>query len=290
MLISNIVEVKINNRNKSHFEKLKYEVNNKLIIVKVSDLMEKSRTIIECSCDKCESVKKMTYQNYNRFTKFGKENYYCIKCSPIKNIATCLLKYGVDHYSKTDDFKENNKKIWLENLGVDHPSKSDKIKEKTKQTWMRNLGVEHPSKLKKVTDKTKKTNIFKYGVDHPMQSQELKDKIRNYNISTGRWHNHDITLYKGYRKIINRMTKFNKKILFENWNGFDYYDGEYIRDNFDLNPNDKNYPTIDHKISVLNGYLNNISTEEISSLNNLCVTKLCINSSKNYKNECDFKL
>ncbi len=43
------------------------------------------------------------------------------------------------------------------------------------------------------------------------------------------------------------------------------------------------YPTIDHKISVHYGFINNINPEEISSLENLCLTKRRINSKKNSK-------
>lgn len=290
MLLTKFIEIRINNRNKNHFKRLGYIIENNYIICNVIDLMKNSRAIVECTCDKCEINKKITYQKYNQYTKNGTENYYCNKCSSIKERKTCMDKYGAEHYSKTNDFKENNKKIWLNSLGVDHPSKSSEVMEKMKETWMNNLGVDHPSKLIQTIEKAKKTNISKYGVDHPMKSEQLKNKIRESNISKGRWHKHDVNLYKGYRKIVDKLTKLNKKILLESWDGYDYYDGEYIKNNFILNTNDKNYPTIDHKISILNGYLNNILPEEISSINNLCITKLYINSSKNYKNECDFKL
>ena len=290
MLLSFDVIVKINNRNRTHFQKLNYLTDNEIITVKVSDLMPNSRTIIECSCDNCDFVRKMTYQKFNQFTNFGKDKYYCNKCSTIKNRETCLIKYGVDHYSKTEEFNENNKKIWIKNLGVDHPSKSIKIKDKMKQTWLKNLGVEHPSRLEETIEKTKKTNISKYGVCHPMQLQSLKNKIRETNISIGRWYTHDVNLYLGYRKIVDKITKLNKKILMEKWDGFDYYDGDYIKNNFELPPRDRNYPTIDHKKSILYGFLNNLSPEEISSLDNLCITKLWINSTKNSKNEFDFKI
>ena len=45
----------------------------------------------------------------------------------------------------------------------------------------------------------------------------------------------------------------NKKQLFENWDGKDYYDGVYIKDNFILQSGSKEYPTIDHKTSVSYG-------------------------------------
>jgi hypothetical protein len=95
--------------------------------------------------------------------------------------------------------------------------------------------------------------------------------------------------YKKYRNKITILTNKNKEKLLENWDGRDYYDGEYIKDNFVLPNSNKEYPTIDHKISVYYGFNNNISVEEISNINNLCITKKYINSSKNKKCEYERK-
>jgi len=75
--------------------------------------------------------------------------------------------------------------------------------------------------------------------------------------------------------------------LFENWDGYDYYDGEYIKNNFNLHGLDNNYPTIDHKISVSYGFKNNIEPEKIADISNLCITKKINNSKKSSK--CNFQ-
>ena len=85
--------------------------------------------------------------------------------------------------------------------------------------------------------------------------------------------------------IVSRITQSNKLELFKNWNGCDYYDNEYIMDNIKLSRNNKLYPTIDHKISIFYGYKNSISPETIGDMENLCITKRTINSSKNNKTE-----
>jgi len=54
-----------------------------------------------------------------------------------------------------------------------------------------------------------------------------------------------------------------------------------------LNSNVKQ-PTIDHKISVKYGYVNNIDPLEISSSQNLCICSRSTNSSKNYLTEEEF--
>ena len=71
-----------------------------------------------------------------------------------------------------------------------------------------------------------------------------------------------------------------RKTLLEKWNGYDYYDGEYIKDYLELNSNDRLYPTLDHKKSVYYGYINNIDLDKINSEENLVFTKRSINSSK----------
>ena len=71
--------------------------------------------------------------------------------------------------------------------------------------------------------------------------------------------------------------------------GHDYYDGEYIKDNFDLEINDRNYPTIDHIIPKIYGFLNNIEPKEICKLENLCITKRTFNCSKKSMEISEFK-
>lgn len=97
------------------------------------------------------------------------------------------------------------------------------------------------------------------------------------------------TTYLNYRREVRRMTKRNEKKLLDTWNGIDYYDGENIRENFKLSPTDRDYPSVDHKISILYGFKNNISPEDISNINNLCITKIRINSAKRDLIEEEFK-
>lgn len=85
------------------------------------------------------------------------------------------------------------------------------------------------------------------------------------------------------------LTLSNKKELFDNWDGIDYYDNEYIRENFNLDKSDGYFPTIDHKISVIYGFLYNIPADIIGDILNLCITKRCINSSKSHKTEDQYK-
>lgn len=174
------------------------------------------------------------------------------------NYYSCSIKCGMGKYI------QNN----LDKYGVDNYAKTDECKEKIKNTNIERYGYIAPSGNKDVMSKMVKTRVER--------------GIQNDSI--------EINEYRLYRKLVRKITDLNKKNLINNWNGYDYYDNEYIKDNYNFNSNSRLYPTIDHKISIYNGYKNNIPAEVIASLDNLCITKRGINSSKNIKNDETFKL
>lgn len=89
--------------------------------------------------------------------------------------------------------------------------------------------------------------------------------------------------FNKYRKIVNRFTYKSKKELYKNWNGFDYYDSEYIKNNLSLLSKDMKYPTVDHKISIHEGFIKNIPPYIIGNIDNICITKRIINLLKRNK-------
>jgi len=126
----------------------------------------------------------------------------------------------------------------------------------------------------------------KLGTYNVFQSQEILDKVRIKKELKGLQSPNIVkTDFQKYRDLVDKLTRQKRKILIENWNGLDYYDGEYIKDNFDFNYCDDRYPNVDHKISCLYGFLNNISVEIISDISNLCITKRINNVRKRTKNE-----
>ncbi len=100
----------------------------------------------------------------------------------------------------------------------------------------------------------------------------------------------DLSDFKIYQKLNRKYTNRVKKKLYEDWDGYDYYDGELISGNFSYSHTHRNYPTVDHKISVYYGFINGIPAEEISDISNLCITKRSINSSKRQIIESEFLL
>ena len=82
----------------------------------------------------------------------GYNNHCSISCSmkdenvQNKRKKTCLEKYGVEHYNKTEESKEKIKNTCLEKYGVENPTQSIKIKEKIKNTCLEKYGVESYTK------------------------------------------------------------------------------------------------------------------------------------------------
>jgi len=329
MLLTKLIQIKINTKKDRTYHKLGYYKKNDrkddiLLNIKINDLKSSSRELVHVRCDICGNEKKISYYKYLK--NIEKYNIYsCVKCSSFKNKLTKLDKYGEKNYNNREKFKST----CLEKYGVENPQQNQEIRIKTLITNMAKYGGVSPRSSKEIQKKQKKTTIKKYGknyyfnwrknikfilfdkygdmnynnreknkttclekygVENPMLNDEIKNKAKEKRIKNGSYHtNESRSNYKNYWLEVKKTTNKYKKELFNKWSGFDYYDNEYIKDNFNLNSGNKNYPTIDHKISVKYGYDNNILPSEIGFINNLCITKRTINSRKNQKNYIEFK-
>ena len=90
--------------------------------------------------------------------------------------ATCLLKYGDEHYSNRIKAKET----CLQRYGVTSPLKSEIFKQKSKDTCLQKYGVEYTGQIPEKIEKTHKTCLEKYGVDSVFKVQ----KFRNQSLDT----------------------------------------------------------------------------------------------------------
>lgn len=189
-----------------------------------------------------------------------------------------LVKCDVCYKIKTIKYQVYNKNFIKENY---YACSTKCAISKYENKMLKKYGVVNYAKTEECREKTIKTCIERYGEICPSRNIDVMSKIKNTRIERGlETPKCELSDYQKYRKIIRKLTNVNKKILFENWNGFDYYDNEYIKDNFSYNSNDNLYPTIDHKISIFQGFKENIKPELISSIDNLCITKRIINSKK----------
>jgi hypothetical protein len=265
-----------------------------------------------------------SYSMTDEFKSTESDKWKGIQKGSEKGKKTMLKKYGVDSYFKTDEsrefnskwmsseeFKSKSKKTMLEKYGVDSYSKTDEFKflinskmsqtiEKIKTTFLEKYGNEYlskteywkyifKSKLEETIQKCKKTCLEKYGVDNVSKVSEIKDRIRLTKELNGDIIPEDKSddWYK-YKKIVRCITKSNKNTLYENWDGYDYYDSELIKGYLSHTHTHRFYPTIDHKISVYYGFKNSIDPNIIGSIDNLCITKRFINSTKSSMIEEEF--
>lgn len=152
MIKEKIIEVKGHPRNKKYYNDLGYHIKvGEYTKIKTSDLSKGSTVKITCVCDNCSKESKNIFKDYWNYTSGLINPYYCSKCKVIKSRKTSLKnwgfdnpmksrlvkgkliesvksKYGVDWYSKTDDWSVKFKETSLKKWGVDNPSKSEIIK------------------------------------------------------------------------------------------------------------------------------------------------------------------
>jgi hypothetical protein len=223
----------------------------------------------------CKAEKDIRYHKYLENKK--RHGFYgCKKCSRQKASLTMFDKYGVYNVSELEECKKKKEKTFLERYGYKTNLISPDYISSIKNILIEKYNTENWYEIRNGKGQRKKIVIF-------AESKEY-DEICFQYISD--FLNKDFELY---RNEVRRITKKNEKVLLEQWNGDDYSDDEIIYDNFSLNFNDPNYPTIDHKISIYYGFNQKIDAKEIGKIQNLCITKRSINSSKNNLTEDAFK-
>lgn len=303
MLLSNKIKVKISTKNKSYLESVGYtNIEMRSVVeIDIKHLSKGSHAKVKVQCDVCGSQRDLMYKEYVRNCK--KYGYYSCqgKCSSSKMKKTCLDKYGVEYASQSSVAKEKLRKTCLDRYGVEYATQSDFFKNKLRQTYLDKYGYDNPSKCDDFKSKRKMTMLERYGVEYYVLSEEFKEKsektsLINYGFTHPMKNRNQVAKmlkklglefqtneYRIYQNKVYNLTKKNKEELLKKWDGFDFYDGEYIKNNFELDPLSSDYPTIDHKLCIFEGYKNNLDPSELSKIENLCLTKRRINSSKKNK-------
>jgi len=95
-----------------------------------------------------------------------------------KSKTTCLEKYGVDHYTKTEEYKQHMINTW----GYFSPFEMKETHDKSKITLIEKYGVDHNMKIKEVVEKREITCYERYGVNVPTKCDEIKEKVKKTNI------------------------------------------------------------------------------------------------------------
>lgn len=187
--------------------------------------------------------------------------------------ATLTSRYGVEYSSQLPSAREAiSAKIREKYL-------NDDFLNKLKAILIYRYSVDSPIKVPGALELAKQTNQLRYESDYYLSSKSRRELLEQSNI----WIPLDLIRdFEIYRRLCIIETNKHKRDLFDKWDGKCYYSGlELITD--PLKYNDKMYRTIDHKISIYSGYVNNISEKIIGSIDNLCICSRSSNSSKGIK-------
>lgn len=284
MIIDKEIEIKITNRNIKYYKELGYLCFiNDIININVNHISKGSKVKVNCKCNSCGDIKSVIYKNYK--INILKHNFYvCSKkeCYLIKSKLTSNEKYGFDNIFQNYNYiKEcfNNK------YGVYHPMHLKVIRDRVSES-RKNRSLDE---IKKSDMLYKKTSLIRYGFVHVSKSPKFQEMLKTIRIANGCQIPDDmLEPYTLYRREVDKISDRNKLVLLTIWDGNDYYDNEYIKENFKLVCTDRLYPTIDHKISVLNGFKNKIPVDIIAGIDNLCFTKMFLNCSKGSMNHDEF--
>jgi hypothetical protein len=215
----------------------------------------------------------MTKRKSTNLKKYGVEYASQIEGAFEKACATQIERYG-----EVKNFSNKKQRAIAENAIQDN---LESVNKKRRDTYW-----DREDRQKEALEKRKKTCTEKYGSENIFMTKETIDKIRAKFEKTERWLPiEERSEFYNYRLEVKRLTRLNVDKLFEMWDGTDYYTGLPIISSKCRKTN----PSIDHKTSTYYGYINNISAEEISRLDNLCICTLSTNSKKNKKLECEFK-
>lgn len=287
MVIDKIIKIKISLKNIEHYSTFFDNLKLKDIIDIDPNLhLQRGSNIkVNVQCDICSLQRYIKYQAYyNNINSCPEYKIYtCDKCSHIKIKEYNKKKYGFDYYSQHPEMNERVKKTSIEKFGVEHYSKTDEYIKRRNKTNIEKFGFINPFMDKEMI---KNSFLIKYNVINPSQIEEFRESAKISARKTNEKSKYWIPLNKKtaweiYRNKVRNITRLSVKNL--EWDGTDYYDNEYIKENFSLHHLDSNYPTIDHKTSIFDGFVNNIPIEVIASVDNLCWTKRIINITKNKK-------
>ena len=115
-------------------------------------------------------------------------------------------------------------------------------------------------------------------------SLEAIEKRKKTWEATGRLFNfRENKDWKRFYKKCDALTRLVKVEMLKEWDGYDYYDGEYIKPYLELSVHHKNYPTLDHKYPRSKAFQDGLTPHEITVKENLVWTKRTNNSKKGNK-------
>lgn len=240
------------------------------------------------NCPNCNN--EIIYKSISGLNYANNKKSLCKNCGYKKQSE---IKKGIglseDHKNKLSIAKKGKNLSETHKTNIGNAVRGLKRSNESKIKYsLSKIGDKNPAKRKEVREKISNsiTELYK---NNPKIKDKISESVTDYFLNNQNYVSLlELDEYRKFRKLVDNMTIRNKKELFENWNGIDYYDNEYIKDNTNLDYNDPSYPTIDHKISILEGFKKSYTFEFISYIDNLCITKRKYNNLKGTKSEIEF--
>lgn len=230
-----------------------------------------------CSA-KCNNNSELTknkfrekYNNLSETDKIRRNN---------KRYKTVNEKYG-GYTLQNPELKKKMKSTMLEKYGVEHSFHNESIKQKALNTWIKKYGVDNPFKSRDIKEKIKQVLKDKYDVDNSAYIDSetrigngIKTKIERGWIIPDEF----LSDYQIYRKKVKRLTEITYNI----------YKNIINPNNLERVTNGKIGHQLDHRYSIIEGFLNNVEPEVISHRCNLQMIEWSINRDKSKR--CDIDL
>lgn len=146
MIKTKEVLIILNSSNILFYEKLGYTIpdkpTGKEILVHIDDITKGSHVIVESSCDYCDSIKSVTYKEYNRNINHN-NNFSCSnKCGAIKRKEHSIVKYGVESPSMLNIVKDKNKSTCNKKYNKDYYMNTKEFRDKSNISMLVKYGVE----------------------------------------------------------------------------------------------------------------------------------------------------
>lgn len=156
MIITNEIKIRVVARTVNRWRQLGYKCEvMEIITVKVNDLPDACREIIECSCDYCGKIQKIGFNVYKKSIKSnGKKS--CNICKQNKIEETNLIKYGVKRPIQNSDIRNKAVATHIKNHGKSTISQTktgiDNIVNKLKSNYITKISKLNIGKFKRISN------------------------------------------------------------------------------------------------------------------------------------------
>ena len=118
-----------------------------------------------------EAGKKAVQRSLSSRTDEAKRN------SQEKKEQTCIERFGVKHFTSSEQFRESVAATNMKNHGVKSTLSLPSVQKKIKRTMISRYGVENSFASRDIQRKIRSTFMNKYGSDHPLKNTEVFSRM-----------------------------------------------------------------------------------------------------------------